>query len=602
MVQPLSARVASLALTALLALGCSTTRPSEEVTTAANDAFDARSFANVPGESPWIFGLHEPGGEGHMMAKQHPGWIVFSEEIGHDPKVTTGQDYSWASSQGYGVIVRLNNGYENSPSPGTLPCEQDYGDFATRAASFVAASKGAHIWVIGNETNMGREWPSCGVTVCNDTDDKGNLKYPNKEPITAARYAKAFKLVRAAIKGVQGHDHDQVVVQGTAPVNNEVACAPGTPSSYDWVSYHADILNQLYSSWAVAADGFAIHAYTHGSEPALITSGYLADSANGAPQRHYHFQSYRDFLNATPSFARTLPVYVTESDQERAPSWDDAPKSHWIQDAYAEINLWNSDASHQRIRALAIYRWQPGDAKYDISTHPNVVADFDAAVGADYRWDHADCDYIQETKQRTCDGPNGSFRATFYHFGVAAVGFPLEPEHCVGDECYQTFERLRMNRSAQSPCPYGACLSFSGIDALKRDVHQDIDQGFISDADLAAAGCKPGSPCSRCDDAAYRRRTQACVKAFGGLPAGATPGQLGLIYDLNHGLELYGYPITRVLPACAWEGGGTRPCFYTERAKLGYFGDDKDQNGNPLKGTIYEWQGMRLGAQELGVP
>lgn len=35
-------------------------------------------------DSPYIFGIHEPGGEPHMLAAGHPEWILFAEVLGHD--------------------------------------------------------------------------------------------------------------------------------------------------------------------------------------------------------------------------------------------------------------------------------------------------------------------------------------------------------------------------------------------------------------------------------------------------------------------------------------------------------------------------------------
>ncbi len=571
----------------IFAAGCVTQgnlgEPSDG-TTVDSEGITASTFSNVPGESPWLFGMHEPGGESRMSGANHPGWIVFTEEIGHNPGDIGGKSYSWASDQHYGVIVRLNNGYNDDSKnyhPGALPCESEYGNFAQRAANFVAHSSGAHIWLIGNETNFSREWPACGQTEC--------TAFANLQPITAARYASAFKQVRAAIRGVSGHDHDQVIVQGTGPVNSEVACAPGTPAGYDWVNYHTDILERLkVNEYEIGADGFAIHAYTHDSNSANVqcddpdwTHGCVTNPANGT-QRHYQFLTYRDILAATPTVAKQLPVYITESDQELAPSWNDTPND-WIQKAYAEINSWNSDPSHQRIRALAIYRWAPyiddnnkGDAKYDISRRPNVLNDFAAALTQPYRWDTADCDFDTATQMNMCDGPNGRFRASFKYFGLDAVGRPLEPEHCIGDECYQTFERLHMNRSASSPCKYGACLSFSGIDSFKRDnLGSPFSDAF--DGDIA-----------HCNDAPAIRRPTACIPLFTNQPG----SQLNTIYQNNKGLELYGYPITAIRQSCNWEGKTTRPCLYTERAKLGYFANNA--------GTKYEWQGMRLGAEELG--
>ncbi|NJN82685.1 MAG: hypothetical protein HC802_10710 [Caldilineaceae bacterium] len=36
-------------------------------------------------DSEYIFGIHEPGGEQHMLAAGRPGWVLFNETIGHNP-------------------------------------------------------------------------------------------------------------------------------------------------------------------------------------------------------------------------------------------------------------------------------------------------------------------------------------------------------------------------------------------------------------------------------------------------------------------------------------------------------------------------------------
>lgn len=551
----------------VLAASCDANNSDESSAKEADAIETVSTFASVPGESPWIFGIHQEGGEGRMKDAGRPGWIVFTEKVGHDAMDKGTRDYSSWSSQKYGVIVRLNNDYEPG---GALPCESDYDAFAARVANFVSGSHGAHIWAIGNETNFSREWPACGATEC--------ANHPGRQPITAARYASAFRKVRDHIHALPGREHDQVVIQGTGPANDEISCV--MPAGYDWIDYHVDILKALRVGGELQADGFALHAYTHGSDSSLVTSDELMLSA---PTRHYQFRSYRDFLEATPDFARQLPVYVTESDQEiphpggSNTGWDDRPND-WVQKAYAEIDTWNSGPGHQRIRALALYRWFPDDTDYDFSTKKGVLDDFGAALLQDYRWDRAQCEQYSSIGGQTfrvCDGPNGRFLATFKQFGVAAIGLPITNESCVGNECQQVFERLRANRSAQAPCPYGACLSFSGVDAVKRDFGQDVVGGLVKD----------------CDSTQFVRRPQTCASSFSGLPGDV--GALEHIYTKNGGLQLYGYPVSRVMINCPWEGGQTRPCVYTERAKLGWF------SGN--QGTDYEWQGMRLGAQELGL-
>ncbi len=107
-------------------------------------------------DSEYLFGIHEPGGEAHMLEKGRPGWIVFTEALGSDPNAKTGRDYRQWSEQGLGVIVRLNNGYHPG---GTIPNPARYDDFATRCANFVANSQGCKLWIIGNEPNFAIERP-----------------------------------------------------------------------------------------------------------------------------------------------------------------------------------------------------------------------------------------------------------------------------------------------------------------------------------------------------------------------------------------------------------------------------------------------------------
>lgn len=324
---------------------------------------EARRLAPQAGAefgAEYLFGFHDPGGEYLMLAANRPGWILFSEAIGHDPNDRSGKDYSTYSEQGLGVIVRLNNGY--SPD-GTLPNSSQYEDFGQRCANFVAASGGAHIWVIGNEMNFWAERP--GVT---SGPDSG-------EVITPERYARAYTLCRDAIHVLAGHEDDQVLVGAVAPWNNNTTY-PGNPNG-DWVQYLHDILARLGPT---GSDGVAINTYTHGSDPGLI----LDDTRLDPPfqNRYYQFRTYRDFMGAVPEDMRHLAVYITASDQDVA--WEDT-NNGWIQLAYAEINWWNSQPDSQKIRALILYRWPKYDRWY-IEGKTGVIADFQDALKNDYRW------------------------------------------------------------------------------------------------------------------------------------------------------------------------------------------------------------------------
>ena len=111
-------------------------------------------------DTPYIFGIHEPGGERHMLEAGKPGWIIFTESVGSEPGDTGGKDFSQWSNQGLGVLCRINNGYYPG---GTIPHSSRYEDFARRCANYAAASRGCKIWIIGNEMNHPVERPGVDI-------------------------------------------------------------------------------------------------------------------------------------------------------------------------------------------------------------------------------------------------------------------------------------------------------------------------------------------------------------------------------------------------------------------------------------------------------
>ncbi|MBC8249146.1 MAG: hypothetical protein H8E90_05660, partial [Anaerolineales bacterium] len=186
----------------------------------------------------YIFGLHDPGGQHLMVEKNKRGWVLVTEELGADPLGPGGPDYRNLSNQGLGVIVRLNHGYGNK---GTIPHSSRYDDFAQRCGNFVAGSKGCHIWIIGNETNLALERP-------------GGL---NGEVITPELYARCYRKCRDNIHSRPGRENDQVVVAATGPWNIETKY-PENPSG-DWVKYFRHILDRLVGQ----CDGISVHTYTN---------------------------------------------------------------------------------------------------------------------------------------------------------------------------------------------------------------------------------------------------------------------------------------------------------------------------------------------------
>lgn len=357
-------------------------------------------------DSEYIFGLHDPGGERIMLEAGRPGWILFTERVGSDPRDQTGRDYRPWSDQGLGVIVRLNHGYDPE---GTIPVSDRYQDFARRCANFVRASKGCHIWIIGNEMNFVAERPSfrpgqasrssrgakrtkAGVlSSSRGRTDRFNVLRGGaeltrgirsadkaREVITPQLYVRCYRLVREAIHDVPGHEKDQVLVGAIAPWNNQTRYE-GNPEG-DWIQYFRHILEALGPD---NCDGFAIHTYTHGDDPGLVYSTARLDPPFHF--YHYHFFAYRDFMTAVPANMRHLPVYITEADQDVA--WRNENRG-WVQRAYAEINWWNQQPGHQQIRALILYRWSRHD-KWYIEGKQGVIEDFRQALRNEYKWKEA---------------------------------------------------------------------------------------------------------------------------------------------------------------------------------------------------------------------
>ena len=306
----------------------------------------------------YIYGIHDAEGSGLINNAGKPGWILVSA-VASDP----GGDFSAYSNQNLGVIVRLNNGYG---SAGTIPNSSQYDQFAQQCKNYAASSKGCKIWVIGNEMNLAWERPG---------NDNGN----GGEVITPQLYSQCFAKCRAAIKSVAGHTDDQVANGAPAPWNNQTSY-PGNPSG-DWVKYLQDILTQCIAL-KQPPDAIALHAYTHGNDPATITS---EDKMGGAfPNLHSQFRAYRDFMSAIPATLKSVPVFITET-QPADPSWWQNVNNGWVRAAFKEINDWNAVAANQPIQALCLFRWLTGDNRWSIQDKPAVQADFSAAMQNGYR-------------------------------------------------------------------------------------------------------------------------------------------------------------------------------------------------------------------------
>jgi hypothetical protein len=341
------------------------------------------------GECAWLFGIHGAG-VGDTEDFRHlfqgsgkKGWVLFTEAIGHTPHSlgpnNTIREKLWKwSHSGYGVIVRLNNGYHSS---GTLPESAHYEEFAATCARYAElylkrheVSPNVYTWVIaiGNEQNNVREHP-------------GGVDHP-REHITPQRYARAFNLAYRAVKQALPN---ATVVTGAVDPYNTWPWALDNNRRYRPMDYFREMLEGIDD-----LDGFALHCYTHGPVVDYVThKRVFTDSPldPGTVHEHYYdFLAYRTFAEAIPSKWHDRPIYITESNHWVVNEDGSPPKGWvnrnigWIRAACGEIHRWNSTPHAQQIHALMIYRWQGDDWKF--KDKGEVHEDFKAALVKDYRW------------------------------------------------------------------------------------------------------------------------------------------------------------------------------------------------------------------------
>jgi hypothetical protein len=315
------------------------------------------------GISAYTFGMHDAFDRNLFAGSGRLGWVLFTSLVGGDPL----PNYADWAMNGYGILGRLNNDYGGS---GTIPTPDRYDEFAQRCANWVRtaqaqitgdASKHRRVWIIGNEMNNPREWPEEG-------------RNPSKA-IHPEQYADCFNRARRAIRSV---DPKAIVVPGAIDPYNATW---GNPLDY-W--------NRMFARFE-DLDGIALHAYTHGPPPNLITSlGTFGDD----PLRwqYFDFRCYTTFIDLIPQRYRNRPLYITETNatpHDGQPAWAGG-RNGWVPEAYRETSRWNAQPHAQQIQALILYRWIRGggsDAQFAISEKPGVQDDFrDAIRGQDNRW------------------------------------------------------------------------------------------------------------------------------------------------------------------------------------------------------------------------
>jgi len=329
------------------------------------------------GESPYIYGVHDRYDRKVLKSAGVTGWVLFTHGIGTDFQGAGGDlrtYYEWETDSS-GVLARLNHGYGSS---GTIPEPDLYDDFARTCAAFVDRSidradpqGGCHIWIIGNEMNNPREYP-------------GNHNGQGGHPITPENYADCFNRVYRAIKRVYQQipglsPADATVVMGAVDPYNAIDGCNG-----DWFTRALRRIEAL--------DGFALHAYTHGTDPGLITHRKLFGDEHNPPRRfpdralswqYYHFYAYRTFMDLIPAKWGNMPVFITETDQVQK-EWANA-NTGWVRNMYAEVNRWNSNSAHQRIYCALLFRWEAFDG-WQIKDKGGVLDDLKEAAQKKYKW------------------------------------------------------------------------------------------------------------------------------------------------------------------------------------------------------------------------
>lgn len=295
----------------------------------------------------YLTGFHDAGGE-HLHDGK-PGWTTITEAIGLNPQAK-GNDYTPISNQGIGVIVRLNNGYG---SVGTIPTPEHYQEFAAACQSFVATSKGADLWIIGNEPNHENERPN-GVVIMPE------------------EYVRCYIMAANAIKGAKSQS--KVAPAGLAPYH---------ASPMKWTDYLNIVLTNLSLTAATRSlvDAIIMHAYTR----SIHSLDIFSDEKMGPPLQDTYkgFRTFEDALGQVPAAFKLRPSFITEFDLYG--SWPNQ-NTGVIKQMYAYVNGWNQRAGTQNVEAVTCFRWlvEANDVDWGMANKPLLLQDFSQAVDQGY--------------------------------------------------------------------------------------------------------------------------------------------------------------------------------------------------------------------------
>lgn len=286
-------------------------------------------------ESQFLHGLHDPGGESVMADK--PGWIVHAISL----QETRSMDYRYLADRGFGVICRINWGWHDH---GSIPASHEYGKMADESQKFVKNTQGCNIFIIGNEFNRPEE-------------NRGHIVAPEQA-------AQCHRICYQAIKHVL--PESKILIGAIAPWDNR---------SGDWLNYQARLISNVSEN----CEGYTLHAYTHGSDPALI---YSLEQINGW---YWHFRTYQQQMENIVSAhapASKKEFHITEENQGDR-GWVNQ-NSGYIKTAVNFLHDENQKSLQQgkpTVRSLSFYRWKNySHDQWGMEHKSAVVDDFRSAV------------------------------------------------------------------------------------------------------------------------------------------------------------------------------------------------------------------------------
>lgn len=444
------------------------------------------ALAELPqGQNPYIFGMHDvPDASAFTHDGCVRGWVTDLRYIGHSGTCDQIIDYEQMANDGWGIIMRLDDG----GAPALPPNPADFDAFAQTFADCVRKSKGISVWVVGNEPNL--HWG-----------------HPEDRTFYPSEYGDIYYKVVQAVDALPDGDQHEILFGAMAPW-------AALPPWGDWDDGLAAAIDHVRAQPGGYIDGVAIHAYTRNRyEPAAITSDDWFPGREGKWRQH--FRGYRDTTEMLA--ARNIldiPLYITESGNACDPPCDPYPRvnnGYWTA-MFSEINDWNQNNPQQAIRAVTPYRWTQNDdgsgRDFCIGCRSEHLDDIRNAVSHDWRWTDQGC------------GGGGEPDPPGEDAGAEPDAGPAEDAGCIpdctgklcgddgcGGRCGECSEGLVC--TAQGSCiSEGSSDDAGGEDVAELDATTSTDTSTPDDAaDDPSASTKTTTMSGSCQCGSTRRPT-----------------------------------------------------------------------------------------------